>query len=186
MRQLHLGSLAGVAVIALPVTIFVTLLLWIVFSVIAFTLLNMSLGLAILAGLVAVLLHWASEIVHHLGHAGAARRTGYPMQSIIIGGIQGYLALSVYPANEPTLPDSMHVRRAIGGPIASLLLTIIFGVWALLLTGSLWWVALLLFIENLIFTIQLFVPMGKLLDNDGNTFYRWLRGRNKVQVASEG
>lgn len=185
MKQLHLGSLAGVAVIALPVTLFVTLLLWLVFGAIAFTLLGMPLGLAILAGLVAVLLHWASEVVHHLGHAGAAQRTGYPMQSIIIGGIQGYLARSSYPANEPTLPDSIHVRRAIGGPIASLLLTLIFGIGVFLLNSPVWWVVLLLFIENLIFTLQLFVPMGKLLDNDGNTFYRWLRGRNKVQVASE-
>ncbi|MGH2506660.1 MAG: hypothetical protein ACRDHZ_04480, partial [Ktedonobacteraceae bacterium] len=144
MKQLHLGSLARVAIIALPVTFFVTPLLWIIFSVIGFTVLNMSLGVAILAGLVAVLLHWASEVVHHLGHAGAAQRTGYPMQSIVIGGIQGYLALSSYPANEPTLPDSIHVRRAIGGPIASLLLTLIFGAFVLLLTGSIWWVALLL------------------------------------------
>jgi hypothetical protein len=183
MKQLHLGSLAGVAVLIRPIAFFVTPLLWIIFSAIGFFALGMSLGVAILVGLIAVLLHWASEIAHHLGHAGAANRTGYPMQSIIIGGIQGYLTLSSYPANEPTLPDSIHVRRAIGGPIASLLMTILFGVFVYLIVGDLWWVALLLFIENLLFTIQLFLPMGKLLDNDGNTFYRWLRGRGKVQVS---
>lgn len=185
MKQLHLGSLAGVAVTARPIALPVTLLLWIVFSVIGFFLLNMSLGMAILAGLVAVLLHWASEIVHHLGHAGAAQRTGYPMHSIIIGGLQGYLTLSFYPPKEPALPDSIHIQRAVGGPIASLLLTILFGIGVALLNGPVWWVVLLLFIENAIFTVQLFVPMGKLLDNDGNTFYRWWRGRSKVQVAPE-
>ncbi len=183
MKQLHLGSLAGAKIIVLPVAFLASLLLWILFSAIAFAALHMSLGLAVAVGLVAMLLHWLSEVVHHLGHAIAAKRTGYPMQSIVLGGIQGYLALSSYPADEPKLPDSLHIRRAVGGPIASLLFTLIFGVCVLLVPKPFWWVAILLFIENLIFTVQLFIPLGKLLDNDGNTLYRWLRGRGKTEIA---
>lgn len=187
MKQFRLGTVAGTEIVVLPIALVVSLILWIIFAIIAFTFLNLSLGLAIVLGLMVMLLHWGSELMHHLGHVFAARRTGHPMQAIKIGGIQGYLALSSYPADEPALPDSIHVRRAVGGPIASFAFLVVFGVFVLVLSGALWWAALLLFLENAIFTLQLFVPMGKLLDNDGNTFYRYLRsrGQSAVSVASK-
>ncbi len=184
MKQLRSGSIAGVEIIVLPIALFVSLALWIVLSAIAIAALGMSFGLGVLLGLIVMLLHWLSELIHHIGHALAARRTGYPMQAIKIGGIYGFLALSSYPADEAALPDSIHMRRALGGPIASLFPTIIFGIGALLLRGPLWWAAIFLFAENLIFTIQVLLPMGKLLDNDGNTLWRWWRGRGKVEVSA--
>ena len=184
MKQLHIGSRTGIEIIILPVAWFVSLALWIVLSAAAIVVIGIPFGSAVLLGFVVMLLHWISEVIHHFGHALAARRTRYPMQAIKIGGIYGILALSSYPAGEPPLPDSIHIRRALGGPIASLLPTIIFGIAALLLNGSLWWAAIFLFVENLIFTIQVFLPMGKLLDNDGNTLWRWWRGREKVAVSA--
>ena len=184
MKQIRLGSLAGTEIVVLPIALPFSLVLWIIFGAIALTALGMSFGLAVLLGLVVMLLHWLSEVVHHVGHVLAARRTGHPMQAIKIGGIYGFLALSSYPTDEPALPDSIHVRRALGGPIASLFLTIIFGICALLLRGPLWWAAIFLFAENLIFTIQVALPMGKLLDNDGNTLWRWWRGRGKTEMSA--
>lgn len=182
MKNMHSGSIAGMEIIILPLALFVSLALWVVFGLVAFAVLGMGFGVAVLVGLVVTLLHWLSELVHHLGHALAARRTGYPMQSVQVGGIYGFLALSSYPPGEPTLPDSIHIRRAVGGPIASLCMTLIFGIIALFLRGPFWWVAIFLCAENLIFTIQFFVPLGKLLDNDGNTLLRWWLGRGKAGV----
>lgn len=185
MKNLRFGSIAGMEIVVLPISLPVSLVLWIVLSVVAFAALSMSLGVAVLIGLLAMLLHWISELVHHIGHALAARRTGYPMQRVLVGGIWGVLARSVYPTDEPVLPESVHVRRAVGGPLASLVMTVLFGVLALLVPGPLRWVALFLFLENLLFTVQLFLPMGSLLDNDGNTLLRWLLRRGKTPALNE-
>src|SRR5690242_10193969 len=114
-----------------------------------------------------MLLHWLSDIVHHLGHAWAARRTGYPMVGVRLSGVLGS---SIYPPDEPPLPAAVHIRRALGGPIASLLLTLVAAAIVLALRssgGTVWWVALFFFLENLlVFTLQVFLPLGF---NDGGT-----------------
>src|SRR5258706_526147 len=91
-------------------------------------------------GLLAVALHWLSEIVHHLGHAIAARRTGYPMSGIRLGFL-GVLTSSVYPRDEPELPPALHIQRALGGPLASLAIGLVAGALALALhpSGGLAW-----------------------------------------------
>src|SRR2546430_14025417 len=140
------GSIIGVEVVILPIVPLVSLVLWIALSAVALWALGMSPGMALLFGLLVMLLHWVSEIVHDIGHALAARGAGYPMQRILVGGTLGLLAISSYPAYEPALQDSIHVRRAVGGPIASFITAIIFGAIALLLHGLLWWVAIFLFV----------------------------------------
>jgi hypothetical protein len=85
------------------------------------------------------------------------------------------IATSVYPADEPELPAAVHVRRALGGPIVSAVLTL--ALWFLLRgTGpsqpATRWVLRFLMLDNLvIYTAQVFVPMGI---NDGTTLRRWL------------
>ncbi len=74
--------------------------------------LHLSLGVAVLAGVLAALIFFVSELLHQLGHAWAARRTGYPMAGIHFFLI---LAASLYPPNEPALAPRLHVRRALGG-----------------------------------------------------------------------
>jgi hypothetical protein len=72
----------------------------------------------------------------------------------------------------------VHIRRALGGPIASLILS--FFAWALMVAtridgGPLWWVAVFFLAENaIVFTLQAFVPLGF---NDGSTLWYWLRRR---------
>jgi hypothetical protein len=76
------------------------------------------LGLSPLAnitdGLVAVVLQWASGIVHQLGHHGT--QNGHPMI-----GIQLWRALgaSIYPSNQGSLPASTDIRRALGEPVVA-------------------------------------------------------------------
>ena len=69
-------------------------------------------------GIAGVLLHVGSVFVHHLGHALAARLVGYPMSGM---RFFGPLASSLYPEHEPELSAAMHVCRAAGGPLLSVL-----------------------------------------------------------------
>jgi Zn-dependent protease len=47
------------------------------------------------------------------------------MQGIFFG-MMGIVAMSVYPADEPALPARIHIRRALGGPIISTLIGLVF------------------------------------------------------------
>jgi hypothetical protein len=66
------------------------------------------------------------------------------------------------------------VRRALGGPVASLLLSVIAAVIALALRplgGVYWWVALFFFLDNLlVLTLGALVPLGF---TDGSTLLHW-------------
>jgi hypothetical protein len=168
-----LGSIAGLRLSALPSTIISSVVLWVILGGGAMGLLALSPGAAILGALVAVALHWLADLVHQLGHALAARRTGYPMV-----GIEFWLLLScsLYPKEEPALPADIHIRRALGGPIASLALSLLAGACALALHGPggvLWWVALFFFLDNLlVLTLGACLPLGF---TDGSTLLYWIR-----------
>ncbi len=71
-------------------------------------------------GLGVAVVHTGSCLGHHLGHAFAARLTGFPMQGIVAKDL---IWRSAYPQNEPILPSLVHAKRALGGPAASLVLT---------------------------------------------------------------
>lgn len=168
-----LGSIAGLRLSALPSTIISSVVLWVILGGVAMGLLTLSPGAAILGALVAVALHWLAVVVHQLGHALAARRTGYPM-----AGIEFWLLLScsLYPKEEPALPADIHIRRALGGPIISLALSLLAGACALALHGPggvLWWVALFFFLDNLlVLTLGACLPLGF---TDGSTLLYWIR-----------
>lgn len=85
--------------------------------------LHLFLGAALLAGVFSSLIFFLSELLHQLGHAWAARRTGYPMTGIHFFLI---LAASIYPPNEPELSPRLHVRRALGGFWVNLLVGLLF------------------------------------------------------------
>ena len=146
---------------------------WAILGSAAAALLKTPWGAAAVLGLAAALLHWLSEAWHQVGHASAARRTGYPMTGVRFWGM---LSTSLYPADEGPLPAQVHVRRALGGPAASLLLTLVAGCTVLALReapGNLRELALFCFVENLlVFTLQALVPLGF---NDGTTLWHWLR-----------
>lgn len=170
-RTYHLGTLAGLRLTAGPSALAGSALLWALLSGIAAVALRVPLAAAIVGSLVAVLLHWASELAHQLGHATAARATGHPMTGVRLWWLLG---MSRYPRDEGSLPAAVHIRRALGGPAASLLLTLAAAGVALALRpagGAAWWVALFWALENLlVFTLGAFVPLGF---TDGSTLLRW-------------
>ncbi len=171
MNNIKLGQVAGLRLIAKPSVIISFILLWIILSVAAIALFETPIGEAIVGGLIAAVLHYGSEIVHNLGHAWAARRTGYPMTGILLFGVFG---MSLYPRDEPELPADVHIRRAVGGPVASLLLTLAAAVIALALRpsgGTPWLVAAFFCLENLLlFTLMALLPLGI---TDGSTLLKW-------------
>jgi hypothetical protein len=173
MNEYKLGKAAGLSLSADPPAIVGSVLLFVLLSSVAIFILNLPVGVAVVGSLLAVLLHWVSDIVHHLGHAWAARRTGFPMIGIRLGK-WGLLGTSLYPPDEQTLPAIIHIRRALGGPTMSLLLSIAAAVTALLLRtlgAALWWVGVFFFLDNLfVFTLGALLPLGF---TDGSTLVKW-------------
>ncbi len=171
MKEYELGRFAGLDVSFKPSAILGTVLLWILFSLLAIQWFGISSIKAFVGGVILVLLHWASVIVHHLGHAWAAYMTGYPMAGIRLCAIFG---ISIYPLSEGCLPATIHIRRALGGPIASLVVTLVAISIVLILEpmdDQLLWIGAIFFMDNLIFfTLGSLVPMGI---NDGSTLLRW-------------
>jgi hypothetical protein len=131
---------------------------------------------AVTGGILATTLHYLSDLWHQLGHARAAEQTGYPMKGMTFVGL---LCFSVYPQNEGLLPAEMHIQRALGGPIFSLLLTLVVGLAALLtrfIGGLPLFLAVFTFLDNLlVFTIGALLPLGF---TDGNTLLTWWGQRN--------
>ncbi len=172
MKSIHLGKLFGLKISALPLGFIGILALWISFSALAHYGLGLAFGESVLLGFVAMLLHWTFELIHSLGHAFAAKRTGYPMAGITFG-VFAILAATWYPKDEPALPSSIHIRRALGGPIANGLLSILFFLLLPLWPGNWFWIGVFSLFENLfVYTLQVFLPLGF---NDGSTILRNLR-----------
>ena len=157
--------------------------LWALFSLVSYRLFKLNPALAVLGGAVAAAFHFLSELVHQLGHARAASRTGYPMQRLHLWGVLG---TSVYPPEEPALPEEVHIARALGGPRTS--------IWLALLGGLFAWaaapfsrfalmVAALFGLENLfIFTIGALLPMP-FLETDGETIMRYRRAHRRRNIV---
>lgn len=180
MQSIRLGEIAGLKIIIAPRFWIGSLIMWLVLGVGAWLWLDLSPFAAVLAGFVAMLAHWAAEIVHHLGHAVAARQTGYPMSGLYIGALF-VLASSLYPRDEPELPAEIHIRRALGGPVASVLLSLVAGAVAFVLRsagGAPFWLALFIALEShLIFFWGALLPLGF---NDGSTLLYWWPRRGQV------
>ena len=170
-RTYELGRLAGLRLTVTPSAIAGSALLWALLSGVAAARLDVPPAPAIIGGLIAVLLHWASEMFHHLGHAWAARTAGHPMIGVRLWWLLG---MSIYPCDEGPLPAAVHIRRALGGPALSLLLTVVAAAIAMALRptdGAAWWVALFFCLDNLlVFTLGAFLPLGF---TDGSTLLHW-------------
>ncbi len=175
MKERSLGTLVGLRLTAIPAALYGSIGLYVI-VVLLMAAFSLPIGSALLGGLIIVLLHWLSELVHQVGHAWAARRTGYPMTGIRLGAL-GVFGTSLYPADEPPLPARIHIRRALGGPIFSAWLTSIAFILILLTARNIdavWsFVLWFFFLENLfVMTLQVFIPLGF---NDGGTLWHWLR-----------
>lgn len=174
-KLIELGTLFGLRLTAKPSVLGGTALVWAVWTAVTALVFGLGWGQALLVGLGATLLHWLSEFIHQLGHTWAARGVGHPMLGIRLWGL---LSTSIYPASEGDLPAGVHIRRAVGGPFFSLILSLVGGLLLFLaLDPAPAWRSLLwfFFLENFfILTLQVFVPLGF---NDGGTLWHWLRRR---------
>ena len=148
-----------------------SLFLWLIFSLIGWLGLDLGAGTAVLTALIATILHFIGEFWHQLGHAWAARRTGWPMSGVMFVWV---LAASLYPKDEPNLHARIHIRRALGGPAASLAMTVVMGlvVWGIRpYNAPIDYLALFFFLDNLlVFTLGAFLPLGF---TDGSTLLRY-------------
>lgn len=179
--EFKLGRLMGLDISATPSAIVGTIVLWIALSAIGYWLIGLTLGNAIIGGLAATLLHHLASLVHQLGHTFAARSTGHPMSGIRFGYL-GILTTSLYPPDEGELPAALHIRRALGGPLGSLVMSIVAAIIFLLINtgrsgGTVWWLALYFFLDNFVlYTLEVFVPLGF---NDASTILRWRQAGQK-------
>ncbi len=178
MKEYRLGNWAKLQWSLTRQAVFGAIGLWIVVVILMSAVFNIPLMSALLGGVIVVILHEFSEIVHQLGHAWEARRVGHPMSGVRFGAL-GVFATSLYPLDEPVLPAKIHIRRALGGPIFSAWLTSITFVIILMTSrtaGSMWsFVLWFFFLENLfVMTLQVFIPLGF---NDGGTVWHWVRKR---------
>jgi hypothetical protein len=178
MKEHRLGRWAGLQWSWTRSAVVGAIGLWVIVVGLMAAVFNIPIGSALLGGVIVVLLHELSEIVHQLGHAWAARRTGYPMSGVRFG-VLGIFAASVYPPDEPTLPAKIHIRRALGGPIFSAWLSSLAFILILMTVRTaapVWqFVLWFFFLENLfMMTLQVFIPLGF---NDGATIWYWMRKR---------
>ncbi len=66
--------------------------------------------------------HALAQLVHQLGHALAARATGYPMTGM---RYEHGFTYSTYPPDEPRLPATVHLLRSFGGVGGATLMLVI-------------------------------------------------------------
>ena len=150
---------------------------WGVAGLISFALFDLKPLPSVLSGLGISFGHWLSLFVHHIGHAIAAQRTGHPMVGV---RLWWWLATSLYPRGEPSLPSEVHLQRAFGGPVASTAFAFIMAFLAFPLYAAGHWAGVLFAITSLnsffIFAVGSLIPLGF---NDGSTILTWLEKRRQ-------
>ncbi len=134
-----------------------------------------------LAGGLSALFAFGSEWLHQMGHALVARLVGFPMVGMEFFSI---LSRSEYPADEPPLPASVHIRRALGGFWVNLLLG------ALLLPATFaagsgplaWALGFTAFFNFVVLGLGALLPIDipGVLTNDGGTLWRYWRARKRT------
>lgn len=166
--EVKLGRVAGLQLSAEPSALISALGLWTLLTMLGAVVIPLPMGSAIVGGLAAMLAHFLSELLHQLGHAWAARRTGYPMTGVRYWFVLG---TSLYPPDEPPLPGRIHIRRALGGPPVSILIGLIAGVLTLFVNGMPGWILAFLAVDNLlVLGLGAFLPLGF---TDGSTILNW-------------
>ncbi|MFP4321024.1 MAG: hypothetical protein ACLFTK_01075 [Anaerolineales bacterium] len=161
-----------------PSVLVAMLLTWVGVGLFAGLVLNYALNWAVLAGLAVVLIHWSSLLYHHLGHHRAAAKTSFSLQAI---DFWWWLATDLYYVSPDEVPVRVHMKRALGGPFASLSFSLLWGVAALFLyfiIGDFFYLAIFGWFLNLFgFTLLALVPF-KLFgrESDGYTLRKYRQG----------
>lgn len=81
-----------------------------------------TLAAVLSVGIGVALYHALVQLVHQLGHALAARASGYPMTGIRYDYAFTY---STYPPDEPSLPAGIHIQRSLGGLAGTTLMLVL-------------------------------------------------------------
>ena len=184
-RSFKLGEIFGLQVKARPSALLSSITIWLILSLLGMKLLKWKPEKAAAGGFLAMVIHFFSEWWHQLGHSQTAEQTGYPMTGM---EFIGPIALSQYPENEGVLAPEVHIQRALGGPIFSLILTIVSGLIALILRplgGSALVLAYFSVADNfLVFTVGALMPLGF---TDGSALLHWVgRGQAGRRVRING
>lgn len=171
-REYPLFSVIGLKVTATPSAVISFVGLSVLLVLAAWGLLRLPFGLALLVGIAASVMQYLGELVHNIGHGLAARFTGHPMIGIRLWFVLG---TSVYPPDEGDLPASVHVRRALGGPIFSGIIALVCALVLLILPGQSgvisWLVLWFCLVNLLVFSLGALLPLGF---TDGSTLLKWL------------
>ena len=179
MKTIFFGKVGGLMISTKPNAFIGFGLLWIILTGAGLWLLRLSTAEAILGGFGGAILQFLAEYLHQLGHARAARQSGYPMQGIRFWWVLG---ISIYPRDEGELHPSVHIRRALGGPQISFVIALASGVVAWLLRNGnevvFYWVIFFALINLLVMTIGALLPLGF---TDGSTLLRYWPHRNDPQ-----
>ena len=170
-----LGTFAGLKLLARPSAFIGLLLLWLGLTSFTWRLMDFPPDQALAAGLGSAFLHYVSELLHNMGNAWAARKVKHPMEGVLFWGL---LATSLYPRDEKGVSPRDHIQRALGGPLASLIVSLVTGIQLLvvspqaaLLPPAIPFIAMFLFWDNLlIFTIGAILPLGF---SDGSTILQY-------------
>ena len=123
-REIRLFSFYGLTVTLIPAFFAGSAILLVLFSLIGTLALGLPVTQSVIGAVLATTLMWMSELIHQFGHAVAARAVGHPMVGISLGRFL-FLGGSVYPTDEGDLSPTVHLRRATGGPVASLIVSAI-------------------------------------------------------------
>jgi hypothetical protein len=183
-RVTYLFTIADLQIMALRSAFWGSWILWIVFTLVCRWVFDLSVSESIVVGFIGMLLHWLGEFFHNYGHSLAAKRTGFPMKGILGIWIVG---MSVYPKDEPEIAPELHIQRALGGPIFSIVSGIVWGLIALYMRpegGILYGLVAFFALENLFFYgFGAFLPLRF---TDGSTIlkYRNIQQQNQRSQQS--
>lgn len=127
----------------------------------------------LMAALLATLGYYFWGLMHHVGHYLAGLYAGYPLVGIHAFAV---LARDQYPVSEPTLSANIHLRRAIGGPTASILAAAVCLFISSIAPGGILWFTFMsgFWFNLLIFTLGALMPLPGL---DGGVIRRYWRSR---------
>lgn len=184
-RPISLGKWSGLQITMSPLAIFSYLAVVALVALVAGAWRSLSWGEAVIAGLATSLAMFVCESLHQWGHSRAARRTGYPML-----GIHHFSLFSacLYPVDEPRLPPSVHIRRALGGFWINVLIGLLLGAAALGLWpagGWLGWVTAFcalwnFFVLGLGALLPIRIP-GVLTVDGATILHYWREGRRRPE-----
>jgi hypothetical protein len=173
MRPIVIGPVFGLRTTLMPLFWLSYLVLAALAACLALVLVHLTLGMAILAGVLSALLFLVCEWLHQFGHSLAARQVGHPMIGIHFFNL---FSAGEYPSDERPLPPRVHIRRALGGfwvniVIGLLLLPIAVTLWPR--GGEILPPAVNIIVLGLGALLPLKIPGGGL--NDGGTLLHYWR-----------